>query len=172
MPISATSGRARNLVLVGPSTVPMVNFANAKTQLQAALSDHTFEEQENDGKTTLELKKGWTSGLDIELEGGRASVEWSTKIGTVVILAVLGLTAVGTYVFGDGLLQAMGLIAETGDGGGFTLRLFYIIPMLIFLVPLMILSSVMRTKLAPEQPELVARAKSILTNEGYVIEEE
>lgn len=151
---------------------PMTDLPSLRAALQTMFSDHVLEEDTNEDKVTIALRKGWVSGVEIELEAGKATVEWDTKIGTVVILATLGCTFVLMMLFGETMLQAMGLIAETGDGGGFTLKLFYIIPMLIFLVPLMIVGSIAKGKIAPVQEGLLARAREAVTSHGYVLEEE
>jgi len=141
------------------------------TSLQKAFADHSLEQEKAEEKTTFALRKGWTSGLDVEVEAGEASVEWSTKVGTLMLFVVLGQTLALMMLFAEPMLEAMGLIADAGSVS-FTLKLLYIIPMLVFLVPLMILGSMAQKRLAPPQESLLVRAREVITAAGLPIKAE
>ena len=139
--------------------------------LRAAFPGHALDQDEGEEKTTLALRRGWLSGLDVEVESGFASVEWATKVGTLMMFVVLGVTFALMYAFAEPMLRALGLIADTGTIS-LTLKLFYILPLLLFIAPLMLLSSLLRTKIAPPQEGLVARAREVVVGAGLALKAE
>ncbi len=111
---------------------------------------------ESDGAVTFQARAGLTEGLDVRLEGEKAVVEWSTRIGTFAMSAIVASAFVLTYLFGGPILAAMGLVADAG-GASLTLKIAYVIPLLIFLTPLGILWALVSKLVPPRDEALLAR---------------
>ncbi len=107
-------------------------------------------------RTTFAARDGMTRGVDVKLTGDAAVVEWSTKLGTIAILAIIVIAFGLMYFFGEPMLQAMGLIADAG-AVSLTLKIFYAIPLIIFLIPLGIAWMAISRQVAPKDTELLAR---------------
>jgi hypothetical protein len=90
-----------------------------------------------------------------------ADISFSSKIRTITNLSALGLTAFLTWFLGGKMLVAFGMFATVG-GANLTLKLLYVIPMLIFLIPSLILASVIAGIINPPDKVLLERVKTII----------
>ena len=123
--------------------------------------------------TTVSAEKDWTSGFDIEIDhtSNRVSVSFASKIRLVAYVVILALTGVLTFRFGPPMLLAMGLATIVGDSV-VTLRIAYIIPIAIFLIPSYLVTMVVAKKVNPTDTDLVERVKARLAEAGVEAAEE
>ena len=134
---------------------------------QCALDQDEIDakEEETEKRTIFTLRKGWTSGVDIWIEGSTASVEWATKIGALMLFVVHGITFVLTFSFGERILRGTGLLADAG-----TISFpEYIFPFILFWIPLLLLSSIAQKLLVRRQESLLVRARKVLKGAGFTI---
>ena len=117
--------------------------------------------------TTISAEKDWTSGFDIDVDhtSKRVSVSFTSKIRLAAFVVVLALTTVLTFLFGPGMLLAMGLAARVGDSA-VTLRIAYIIPIAIFFVPSYLVTMVVAKKVNPTDTDLIEQVKARLAAAG------
>ncbi len=139
-----------------------------RDSLRAGFPDHELVQDESEEKTSFTLRKGWNSGVDVTVEAGVATVEWETKIGTALLFGMIGIVIALMIAFAEPMLRAMELIVDTGTVS-FTLKLLYIIPLLIFLTPMSIVYVVLGKRLAPPNDQLVARASDLVTTAGFTV---
>ncbi len=121
-----------------------------------------------DKKTiTITARNGWMKGFEITLkENNKVSIGFSSKVRTIGYVVALVLTLALTMIFGFQLLDAFGFVADMGNGRGVTIRILYIIPLLIFLIPSMILTSLIARTINPKDKILLEQVKNNLSATG------
>ena len=117
--------------------------------------------------TTISAEKDWTSGFDIDIDhtSNRVAVSFSSKIRLAAFVVILALTTVLTFLFGPGMLVAMGLAAVVGDSA-VTLRIAYVIPIAIFFVPSYLVTMFVAKRVNPTDTDLIERVKARLAEAG------
>ncbi len=135
--------------------------------LKKQFSDFTIESEKDDDKNTATItaKKDWTKGFDVEiaLDTNDISISYSSKIRTLGYLIAIGISFILTYFYGGAMLNTFGLVTD----GGTTLKIFYIIPILIFLIPSAIIIMVILNKINPKDEALLESVKEKLSELGY-----
>lgn len=109
---------------------------------------------------TKDIKKGFD--IDIELESKTIKVTFSSKIRMYALGAAVVLTVLLMVLFGTTMLSALGLISDTG----MTLKILYIIPCLIFLIPSAILAMTIAGKINPVDVPLLEKVVKSLAEIG------
>ncbi len=117
-------------------------------------------------ETTITAREGWTRGFEIKVkpEEPEVALEFDSKIGTISNFGALGLTGILTYLFGWEILAALGLVADTGDAG-VTLKIMFIIPVVIFLIPSFLLTSFITKRVSPVDTDLLERVQAALAEQ-------
>jgi hypothetical protein len=138
-----------------------------KKNVEEQYPDFQIECTENNGKITINAVKDLKKGFDVdyEEESGKVEVSFTSKLRMIFIYAAIGVTALLTWQFGGSLLSAMGLTASVGDTS-ITLKILYIIPMLIFLIPTMVLSMTASSIINPKDKELLKSVQQKLKEAG------
>jgi len=135
--------------------------------LKLQFSDFTFKVDKDDEKQTAKIsaEKDLTQGFDVDLnlESNEIIITHGSKLMTYSYFAVFGITALLTYFFGWQILDAFGLVSD----GGRTMKLLFIIPVFIFLIPSFIASTLIMKKISPQDDELLQNVKGKLVELGH-----
>ncbi|MCP4130770.1 MAG: hypothetical protein GY754_07295 [bacterium] len=135
--------------------------------LKQEFTEFTFKSDKDDEnkKATITAQKDWTKGFDIDiaLDSNDICISYSSKVRSLGFPIAIGITFLLTYLFGGSILTAFGLVTD----GGTTMKLFYIIPILIFLIPSVTLIMMIASKINPKDEALLESVKDKLTELGY-----
>lgn len=117
--------------------------------------------------TTISAEKDWKSGFDIDIDhqSERVTVSFSSKIRLVAYLVILAVTGLLTFLFGPSMLLAMGIATIVGDSV-VTLRIAYIIPVVVFLIPCYPITMFIARKVNPTDIDLLEQVKARLAEVG------
>ncbi|WP_028974267.1 hypothetical protein [Spirochaeta cellobiosiphila] len=141
-----------------------------KSIIETKYTDYDIKvEQEEDkekdkDKKTLTAMKGFAKGFEIELkkEEEHPQISFTSKIRNYALLLAIGIAVVLMFIYGSRMLIAMGLVSNTGR----TLRAFYVIPAVIFLIPSFIVIFGALKFINPVDKELLNEVKETLKKEG------
>lgn len=127
-----------------------------------------FEDEDSDDNTTIEARKGYMSGFDVssQADNDELAISFENKLGVFLTIVVFAVTVLLLYFFGDSLLSSIGLFFDTGSSH-VTLRIAYIIPALIYFIPLFICSRLLLKILSPKDMGLLASVQEVLQEMGY-----
>ena len=141
-----------------------------KTQFPDFIIKNSEDTETNN--ITIEAAKTKAIGFDVDISmpEKKARITYSSKIRTYISLGMLLLTTILTYFLGGPILSAIGLVGKLG-GNTVTLKLLYVIPMLIFLIPLLIIGSIITKKINPPDIELLNKVKACVAETGFSIDE-
>lgn len=136
-------------------------------------TDHEVKLDWNDKKTvaTISGRKDWNAGfeVDIAVDKSIADISNSSKISDYAGMGAIGLSIILTILFGSEILYMMGLFVDAGSTS-FTLRLFYIIPLLIFLIPIFIVAWILGRRFTLKDEDQLNYIKQLLEDNGYDVE--
>lgn len=137
--------------------------------LKEDFPEYRFETNfdEKNKTTTISAGKDWKSGFDIDIDHRTdiVTLSFTSRIRLIGYVVILVLTGILTFRFGPYMLAAMGLAADTGDAI-VTLRIAYIIPIAIFLIPSAIVTLFVVRKMNPTDTALLERVKARLAEVG------
>lgn len=127
-----------------------------KAILKEAMPGGTISSDTDEEGVTYRVRAGLRAGVDVQVKGEKAVVEWSTSIGTIAMVGIVAVAFALTALFGESILVALGLFADAG-AASFTLKIFYAVPLLAFLIPLGIVWALVSGVVAPKNRALLAR---------------
>jgi len=137
-----------------------------KKIIQDNFPEYTIESTMDEDKkqATISAEKGWSKGFDVDilLSEEKISISFSSKIRMIAMIAGIGVTILLLYLFGGSILNAMGLVSNTGR----TLRILYTIPGFIFLIPSIILANILSGMINPPDKALVESVRLLLESKG------
>ncbi len=137
--------------------------------MQGNFPDYTVEssEDEEKGTFTVSAVKNWTTGFDIDSipESQALVISFQSQLRMVFLFGAIAASIVVTMLFGREILSAMNLVADAGTVT-VTLRILYIIPLLIFMIPSVALFMFISAKINPKDTELLESVKAILNDAG------